>query len=121
VGLAEELKPGVTGRVPGRINRDDRYFQDVFQGMPAQGYAAMFETMLASPNIDILLGCNCPDIQREVQATAYCTAVLSTSFWIFASAPCPTEAAAPLTIACASAPALSASCTSEVRVHAKVN
>lgn len=73
----EELKPGVTGRVPVRISRDDRYFPDVFQGMPAQGYTAMFEKMLASPNIEVLLGCDWPDIRHEVQAdrVLYCGAL----------------------------------------------
>ena len=63
----EQLKPGVTGRVPVRISRDDRYFQDIFQGMPAEGYTAMFNRMLGSSNITVLLGRDWADIQREVR------------------------------------------------------
>ncbi|WP_201317855.1 UDP-galactopyranose mutase [Paenibacillus sp. EPM92] len=51
----EELDPLVTGRVPIYISRDDRYFQDAYQGMPQKGYTAMFERMLGHPNIRIML------------------------------------------------------------------
>jgi UDP-galactopyranose mutase len=50
-----ELDASVTARVPTRTNRDDRYFTDSFQAMPADGYTAMFERMLAHPNITVLL------------------------------------------------------------------
>jgi UDP-galactopyranose mutase len=49
----EELDPGVSARVPVRVGRDDRYFQDSFQAMPAEGYSAMFARILAHPNIDV--------------------------------------------------------------------
>src|SRR4029450_3363861 len=50
-----ELDAQVTARVPTRTNTDDRYFQDSFQAMPADGYTRMFENMLAHPNIKIML------------------------------------------------------------------
>jgi len=50
-----ELDKSVTSRVPVRTNRDDRYFTDTFQAMPLHGYTAMFEKMLAHPNIKIML------------------------------------------------------------------
>jgi UDP-galactopyranose mutase len=50
-----ELDKSVTSRVPVRTNRDDRYFTDTFQAMPKHGYTAMFEKMLAHPNIKIML------------------------------------------------------------------
>jgi UDP-galactopyranose mutase len=46
-----ELDAMVTARVPVRTNRDDRYFTDTYQVMPAAGYTRMFERMLAHPNI----------------------------------------------------------------------
>ncbi|CAO4164306.1 UDP-galactopyranose mutase [Methylorubrum extorquens] len=49
-----ELDRQVTARVPTRTNRDDRYFTDTFQAMPAQGYTRMFERMLAHPNISVM-------------------------------------------------------------------
>ena len=51
----EELDSSVTGRVPVYISRDDRYFQDPYQGMPKEGYTKMFEKMLDNKNIKILL------------------------------------------------------------------
>ena len=51
-----QLDKAVTSRVPTRTNTDDRYFNDRFQAMPAQGYTRMFERMLDHPNIDLLLG-----------------------------------------------------------------
>ena len=50
-----ELDASVTARVPTRTNRDDRYFADTYQAMPLHGYTRMFETMLAHPNIKVML------------------------------------------------------------------
>ncbi len=57
-----ELDASVTARVPTRTNRDDRYFTDTFQAMPKHGYTKMFEKMLDSPNIKIMLNCDYNDI-----------------------------------------------------------
>jgi UDP-galactopyranose mutase len=51
----DQLDPEVLGRVPISVSRDDGYFQDRYQGLPEQGYTAMFERMLDSPLIEILL------------------------------------------------------------------
>ena len=48
-----ELDKSVTARVPTRTNRDDRYFTDTYQAMPARRLHAMFERMLDHPNIDV--------------------------------------------------------------------
>lgn len=50
-----ELDASVTARVPTRTSRDDRYFTDAHQAMPAQGYTRMFERMLDHPNIKLML------------------------------------------------------------------
>jgi UDP-galactopyranose mutase len=50
-----ELDASVTARVPTRVNRDDRYFNDVYQAMPLHGYTRMFENMLDHPRIKIML------------------------------------------------------------------
>jgi len=44
-----ELAATVVARIPVRSNDDDRYFTDRYQCMPADGYTAMFERMLAHP------------------------------------------------------------------------
>lgn len=51
-----ELDRSVTARVPTRTNCDDRYFTDMFQAMPAEGYTAMFSRMLDHPLIDVRTG-----------------------------------------------------------------
>ena len=52
----EEIDPNTTARVPVFLSRDDRYFQDAYQGMPLEGYTPMFEAMLDHPNITLELG-----------------------------------------------------------------
>ncbi len=51
-----ELDAAVTARIPTRSDDDDRYFTDSFQAMPADGYAALVERMLAQPRIQVELG-----------------------------------------------------------------
>lgn len=61
-----ELDPSVTGRVPVLVGRDDRYFQDAYQAMPAQGYTAMVRRMLARPGIRWLLNTDFHEIKDEL-------------------------------------------------------
>ncbi len=51
----EDIDPNTTARVPVRLSRDGRYFQDAYQGMPLEGYTPMFERMLDHPNITVEL------------------------------------------------------------------
>jgi UDP-galactopyranose mutase len=50
-----ELDLQVLGRVPVSVSRDDHYFPDRFQGLPVEGYTAMFGLMLDNPRIEVLL------------------------------------------------------------------
>ena len=52
----EEIDPNTTARVPVFLSRDDRYFQDAWQGMPLEGYTPLFEKLLDHPNITLELG-----------------------------------------------------------------
>lgn len=61
-----ELDAQVAARVPVRFNRDDRYFTDAFQAMPAQGFTRMFENMLDHENIHLLLRADYRQIVDEV-------------------------------------------------------
>lgn len=63
----EELSPEVTGRVPVYISKDDRYFQDRYQGMPVEGYTSLFQKMLDHPNIKILLQTDYKDVINEIK------------------------------------------------------
>lgn len=62
----EELAAEVTARIPVRYNRDDRYFNDPYQGMPADGYTAMVSNMLNHPGISILLNTSYKKVKREI-------------------------------------------------------
>jgi len=61
-----ELDKSVTARVPTRTSTDDRYFQDKYQYMPADGYTRMFEQMLDHPLITIQLGVAFEDVREQV-------------------------------------------------------
>jgi UDP-galactopyranose mutase len=69
-----ELSPTVCERIPVRLNRDDRYFDERFQIMPRKGYAAMMAEMIRHPNIELVLNCNyweIRDLVRPRHATVY--------------------------------------------------
>ena len=57
----EEISPEVTGRVPVLISHDNRYFQDKYQGMPKEGYTAMFRRMLYHQNITVKTSADCKE------------------------------------------------------------
>jgi len=48
-----EIDPTISGRVPVHISRDDRYFQDKYQGIPIGGYSELIKKMFDHDNIDI--------------------------------------------------------------------
>lgn len=52
----DEIDPSVMNRVPVLISRDNRYFQDTWQGMPLDGYTKMFEAILNHENIEVQVG-----------------------------------------------------------------
>jgi UDP-galactopyranose mutase len=58
-----ELSAGVAARIPTRTNDDDRYFNDTFQYMPAEGYTRLFERMLDSPNIEVRVSTDLADVR----------------------------------------------------------
>ncbi len=61
-----ELDASVTARVPTRTNRDNRYFTDTFQAMPAQGYTKMFERLLDHPNIHVMLNADFEELKDTI-------------------------------------------------------
>jgi UDP-galactopyranose mutase len=63
-----ELHASVCGRLPVRMNDDDRYFTDLFQMMPAEGFTAMFERMLDHPNIDVRLSTEYAAVSEHTRA-----------------------------------------------------
>jgi UDP-galactopyranose mutase len=51
----EDLTSEVTSRVPIYIERDNRYFQDLYQFVPLKGYTKIFENMLSNKKIKVIL------------------------------------------------------------------
>ena len=51
----EELPASIISRLPMRYTYDNRYFNDKYEGLPVDGYAAWLERMAAHPNIEVRL------------------------------------------------------------------
>lgn len=61
-----ELDAAVCGRIPIRTDRDDRYLSESFQALPAHGYTAMFDNLLAAtPGIQVHLGMDLPEAKAR--------------------------------------------------------
>jgi len=67
-----ELDTSVISRIPIRLNRDTRYFNDKYQGMPSQGYTKMCEKMVANKNIKIMLN---TDYKEVINGITYDTLI----------------------------------------------
>lgn len=70
-----ELDASVCGRVPIRMNRDERYVDHTYQRTPKDGFTAMFGKMLDSPLIDVHLETDFKAVRHVVKprvATIYC-------------------------------------------------
>lgn len=66
----DEIDPSVTARVPIFVGDDDRYFpQAPYQGMPAEGYTALFENMLDHDCIDVFCDVDARDIFELTDTT----------------------------------------------------
>lgn len=63
----EELDRSVTARVPVYISRDNRYFQDTYQGTPKHGYAVLFSRMLRHPSIKLLLNTDYREVMGSIK------------------------------------------------------
>lgn len=51
----KDLPASIISRLPVRYNYDSRYFNDKYEGLPVDGYAAWLERMAAHPNIEVHL------------------------------------------------------------------
>lgn len=58
----EEIDGAVTARVPIFVGRDNRYFNDKYQGVPKKGYTGIFNNMLNHPNIKLMLNTSAKEI-----------------------------------------------------------
>ena len=60
------LAASVTARIPVRTNRDDRYFTDKYQVMPLHGYHKLFENILSSKKIHVMLNTDYREVVGQI-------------------------------------------------------
>jgi UDP-galactopyranose mutase len=63
-----ELPEEIITRLPVRYSFDNRYFNDPYEGLPVDGYTAIFQKMLANRLIDVRLGVDFFEIRRLLPA-----------------------------------------------------
>ena len=62
-----DVSGAVTARVPVYISKDNRYFQDKYQGIPLEGYTKVVERMLDHKNIEVVLNKPFKDYKKADQ------------------------------------------------------
>ncbi|MCW2886825.1 MAG: UDP-galactopyranose mutase [Streptosporangiaceae bacterium] len=62
----KDLPAEIINRLPVRYTFDNRYFDDRYEGLPADGYAAWLERMADHPNIEVRLGTDFFDERDEL-------------------------------------------------------
>ena len=63
-----DLPSSIITRLPVRLTFNDRYFNDRFEGLPHDGYAALFERMLSNLNIKVELNTDFHDLSDQVSS-----------------------------------------------------
>lgn len=63
-----ELPEHIITRLPVRYNFDNRYFNDAYEGLPVDGYTAIFERMLSNPLIHIQTGVDYFEVKDQIPA-----------------------------------------------------
>lgn len=62
----KDLPAAIITRLPVRYTYDNRYFNDTYEGLPANGYAAWLERMADHPNIEVHLNTDFFDESHEL-------------------------------------------------------
>ncbi|GGF56291.1 UDP-galactopyranose mutase [Marmoricola endophyticus] len=65
----EKLSADIISRLPVRYTYDNRYFNDTYEGLPVDGYAAWLERMADHPNIEVRTGVDFRDHREEYVGT----------------------------------------------------
>ncbi len=63
-----DLPPEIISRLPVRYTFNNRYFNDTYEGLPVDGYAAWLEKMAAHERIDVRLDTDWFEVRDEVRA-----------------------------------------------------
>ncbi len=64
------LPASIFNRIPIRKNYDDSYFSDTWQGIPEDGYTAIFNRLFADPRIRVLLNTDYFSLRAELNPDA---------------------------------------------------
>jgi len=62
-----DLAPSVCGRIPIRLNTDERYVDHKYQLTPAAGFTAMFSKMIDHPDIELRLGIDYRELRNTIE------------------------------------------------------
>ena len=57
-------------RLPVRFNYNDFYFNDIYEGLPLDGYHAIFERIFADPKVKVVCNCDFFDVRPELRRDA---------------------------------------------------
>ena len=63
-----ELPAANIARLPVRYTFDNRYFNDTYEGLPADGYTAWLKNMAADDRIEVRLDTDWFDVRDELRA-----------------------------------------------------
>ncbi len=66
------LPAEIISRLPVRFNFNDFYFSDLYEGLPAEGYAAIFDKMLGHPLIQAVTNCDYFDACGKLDPNTLC-------------------------------------------------
>ena len=72
----EDLDMSVAARVPVVFDRDDHYFANRYQAIPAQGYTAMIEKILDHPLVQVRLDTDYQSLKNQVFRHVYFTGAI---------------------------------------------
>lgn len=64
---AVKLPPEITARIPIRLNRDNRFFTDSFQGVPEKGFTHLMQKMIDHENIRVMTSTNFTSMKDYIQ------------------------------------------------------
>jgi UDP-galactopyranose mutase len=65
-----DLPANIITRLPFRTSYNLDYFNDTWQGVPADGYFALIKNMLSHPNIKLRLNCDFAELRSEIPSDA---------------------------------------------------
>ena len=66
-----DLPANIITRLPIRYNYNDRYFSDVYEGIPLEGYGRLFEKMLQHPRVFVEMGVDFMNIKSRIPAQTH--------------------------------------------------